>query len=377
MGLPTSLMPLSGLHVILPEAPGPALTARRIQAALWLGAGLAGLWLLAQLSPILAPFLLAGILAYITNPLVDRLQAAGLPRVLGVVGVLALLGALVAGLLLVLLPLLIDEARILRARMPQAVALFNEQVAPWVQQHFGLRLRLDPATLKRLVMDNKDSLQSVAQQLLESLRIGGVALVGLAVNLILAPVVMFYLLLDWHPLAERIDRAVPRAWHATVRRLAGDVDAVLSQFLRGQLAVMLALAAYYGAALSIAGLPSAIAVGLVTGLLIFIPYVGFSIGFALALTVAGLQFAGWAPVIAVLVVYGIGQVIEGFLLTPYLVGERIGLHPLAVIFALMAFGQLFGFFGVLLALPASAALLVGLRELHALYLDSHFYRGDA
>lgn len=363
--------------MILPEAPGPAVTARRIQAALWLGAALALLWLLAQLSPILAPFLLAGILAYITNPLVDRLQRAGLPRVLGVVAVLALLGAIVAGLMLVLLPLLVEEAQILRARLPQAVALFNELIAPWLHKTFGLRLHLDPTTLKRLAMDNKDSLQAIAQQLLESLRIGGVVLLGLAINLLLAPVAMFYLLLDWHPLIERIDRIVPREWHATVRRLVGDIDAVLSQFLRGQLAVMLALAVYYGLALSIAGLPSAIAVGLITGLLIFIPYVGFSIGFLLALLVAGLQFAGWAPVMAVLVVYGIGQVLEGFLLTPYLVGERIGLHPLAVVFALMAFGQLFGFFGVLLALPASAALLVGLRELHALYLNSHFYRGNA
>jgi predicted PurR-regulated permease PerM len=188
---------------------------------------------------------------------------------------------------------------------------------------------------------------------------------------------MFYLLLDWHPLLERIDRAVPRNWHATVRRLAGEIDAVLSQFLRGQLAVMAALAIFYCVALSIAGLPSAIAVGLLTGLLIFIPYVGYAIGFALALIVAGLQFDGWTPVVAVLVVYGIGQLLESFLLTPFLVGERIGLHPLAVIFALMAFGQLFGFFGVLAALPASAALLVGLREVHALYLQSHFYRGDA
>jgi len=141
--------------------------------------------------------------------------------------------------------------------------------------------------------------------------------------------------------------------------------------------VMLALAVYYGVALSIAGLPSAVAIGLLTGFLIFVPYLGFATGFTLALLVAALQFDGFGPVVAVLIVFGIGQVLESFLLTPFLVGERIGLHPLAVIFALMAFGQLFGFFGVLLALPASAALLVGLRELKAVYVTSRFYQGPS
>jgi len=141
------------------------------------------------------------------------------------------------------------------------------------------------------------------------------------------------------------------------------------------LLVMLTLALYYSTALWLAGLPSALAIGLVTGLLIFIPYLGYAMGFILALLVATLQFQGMGPIVAVLVVFGIGQLLESFLLTPFLVGDRIGLHPLAVIFALMAFGQLFGFFGVLLALPASAALLVGLRELRALYLASRFYRG--
>jgi predicted PurR-regulated permease PerM len=152
---------------------------------------------------------------------------------------------------------------------------------------------------------------------------------------------------------------------------------VLSQYLRGQILVMAILAAYYCVALWLADIPSALSIGVVTGLLIFIPYLGFATGLILALLVATLQFAGWGPIVAVLIVYGIGQLLEGFLLTPFLVGERIGLHPLAVIFALMAFGQLFGFFGVLAALPASAALLVGLREVRALYLASRFYRGNA
>jgi predicted PurR-regulated permease PerM len=349
--------------------------AQRLQTALWIGLGLALLWLLALLGPILTPFLLAAILAYVCNPLVDRLQGFGLPRLAAVLAVLLLLAGILVGLVLIVVPLLVDEASLLTERLPDALTLANEKVTPWLRETFGVRLRLDPASLRKLAADNIGSLQGLAQHVFESLKIGGVAIIGLLVNLMLAPVVMFYLLLDWHALLERIDNAIPRAWHEKAVAMAREVDVVLSQFLRGQILVMATLAAYYSLALWIAGIPSALAIGLLTGLLIFIPYIGFATGFLLALLVAALQFAGFGPIVAVLAIYGIGQLLESFLLTPYLVGERIGLHPLAVIFALMAFGQLFGFFGVLLALPASAALLVGLRELRTLYLASHLYRG--
>lgn len=344
---------------------------------MWIGVGLLFLWLMAKLGPILAPFLLAAILAYICNPLVDRLEQRKLPRILAVMVVmLGLLGVFVA-LILLLLPLLREEARALMTRLPDLLDLYNTQVAPWIKQNFGfqLRLRLDPASVKRLVSDNADSLQSIAQSLFESLKIGGAALMGLIANLLLAPVVMFYLLLDWHDFLARAEGLIPRPWQAKVQTLVREVDAVLSEFLRGQLSVMLALAAFYSLGLWLGGLAFALPVGILTGLLIFIPYLGYAIGFVLALTAALLQFEGWSPIVGTLVVFGIGQALESVYLTPRLVGERIGLHPLAVIFALLAFAQLFGFFGVLLALPASAALLVGLREVKALYLESRFYRG--
>lgn len=348
---------------------------QRLQTALWIGLGLLTLWLIALLGPILTPFLLAGILAYVCNPLVDRLQALRLPRVLAVSAVMLLLAAILVGLVLIVVPLLVDEAGVLAERLPAALTLANEKVTPWLRETFGIKLRLDPASLRKLAADNMGSLQGIAQNLYESLKIGGVAVIGLLVNLMLAPVVMFYLLVDWHRLLASIDNAIPRAWHDKATAMARDVDVVLSQFLRGQVLVMISLAVYYSLALWIADLPSALAIGLLTGLLVFIPYIGFATGFLLALMIAVLQFAGLGPIIWVLAIYGIGQFVESFLLTPYLVGERIGLHPLAVIFALMAFGQLFGFFGVLLALPASAALLVGLRELRTLYLASRFYGG--
>ncbi len=333
------------------------------------------LGLLALLGPILTPFLLAGLLAYACNPLVDRLQRLGLPRLLAVLVVLLVLLTLLVGLVLIMIPLLIEEAGVLAARLPGALALANEKLNPWLRSNLGIKLRFDAASLQKLAADNMGGIQTVALNLYQSLKIGGVALFGLLVNLMLAPVVMFYLLLDWHPLLARMENAIPRVWHAKAVALAHEVNSVLAQFLRGQVLVMLILAVYYSIALSIADLPSAIAIGLLTGLLIFIPYIGFATGFTLALLVAILQFDGFGPIIAVLVVFGIGQMLESFLLTPFLVGERIGLHPLAVIFALMAFGQLFGFFGVLLALPASAALLVGLRELRVIYLASRFYQG--
>ncbi|MBK9348725.1 MAG: AI-2E family transporter [Sulfuritalea sp.] len=349
--------------------------ADRLQTALWIAVGLAALALLYALSPILTPFLLAGILAYICNPVTDRLAGWGLPRMAAVVLVILALAAMTAGLVLIILPLLYEEAMLLAARMPEAMALVNEKLAPWLRQNFGIKLKLDAASLQKLAAGNWDTVQVVLERIYSSLKIGGVALVGLVVNLLLAPVVMFYLLLDWHGMLARFSGIVPRPWHDKLRQIAGDIDAVLSQYLRGQILVMAILAAYYCVALWIADIPSALSIGVVTGLLIFIPYLGYATGLILALLVAVLQFAGWGPIVAVLIVYGIGQVLESFVLTPFLVGERIGLHPLAVIFALMAFGQLFGFFGVLAALPASAALLVGLRELRLLYLDSRFYRG--
>lgn len=349
----------------------------RLQASLWIATGLGILALLYALSPILTPFLLAAILAYICNPVTDRIAGWGVPRTVAVVAVMLALAAVAAGLVLIILPLLYEEAAVLAARAPEALALANEKLAPWLRQNFGLKVRFDSATLQKLAAGNWDTVQAILERIYSSLKIGGVALVGLVVNLMLAPVVMFYLLLDWHRMIARLAGVVPRPWHAKVDSLAAEIDGVLSQYLRGQVLVMALLAVYYSGALWLGGIPSAFSIGVFTGLLIFIPYLGYATGLILALLVAALQFAGWGPIVAVLIVYGIGQVLESFLLTPFLVGERIGLHPLAVIFALMAFGQLFGFFGVLAALPASAALLVGLREVRALYLASRFYRGAA
>jgi predicted PurR-regulated permease PerM len=259
-------------------------------------------------------------------------------------------------------------------RLPDLAHLFTTQVAPRLAEYFGIAVQFDLAMLKELAAENVESLRDLATRLLAGVRSGGLLLLSVVVNLALVPVVMFYLLRDWPLLVARIDDLIPRRWLPLVRTMATDIDNVLAEFLRGQSLVMVSLAAYYVVALSAVGLDFALPVGVLTGLLVFIPYVGFGLGFVLGVLAALLQWSGWPGFVAVLAVYGVGQLIENYLLIPYLVGDRIGLHPLAVIFALLAFGQLFGFVGVLLALPVSAAMLVGLRRLRAAYIASPIYR---
>jgi predicted PurR-regulated permease PerM len=194
-------------------------------------------------------------------------------------------------------------------------------------------------------------------------------------NVLLIPVALFYLLRDWPLLLKHIEQILPRRQHAKVLEIAGEVDRVLAEFLRGQLAVMLLMSAYYVIGLWLAGLEFALPIGLLAGMLVFVPYLGMITGLALATLGAFTQFDHFSGVLVVWAVFASGQLIEGMVVTPRLVGERIGLHPLAVIFALLAFGQVFGFFGVLLALPLSAVLLVALRHARGWYLDSTLYRG--
>src|SRR5665647_1427670 len=212
-----------------------------------------------------------------------------------------------------------------------------------------------------------------------SLKLGGSVAFAFFGNAVLIPVALFYLLLDWHRFVARVLQFVPPHQRTAYDRFTGEADAVLGQYLRGQLLVMGVLSVYYSIALALFGLDLALPIGIFTGLAIFVPYVGFGLGLILATLAGFLEFAVTAgpakALIMVAVVYGLGQLIESLFLTPRLVGERIGLHPLAVIFALLAFGQLFGFVGVLIALPASAVLLVAMRRARARYLCSKLYQG--
>ncbi len=341
---------------------------------LWvLGAACVGALLIYLLSPILAPFLFSAILAYICDPIADWLERKRIPRGLATVLVMLLLLAVFAALLLVLIPLFYKEISQLAEKLPGYLLQLKDQLAPWLKAHLNIELQLDFETMKQTLSENWKSAGGVAGNLLSGLKVGGLAVVGFAVNMLLVPVVLFYLLRDWDKLVAQIDAIIPRRYHERVTVLAREVDQVLAQFLRGQISVMLLMSAVYVIGLWIAGLEFALPIGIITGMLVFIPYLGMLTGLLLATLAAFMQFQSIGGVIPVWIVIAIGQGLEGMLITPKLVGERIGLHPVAVIFALLAFGQLFGFFGVLLALPASAALLVWLRHVQKNYLNSTVY----
>ncbi|HXY22808.1 MAG TPA: AI-2E family transporter [Burkholderiaceae bacterium] len=345
----------------------------RWAAALWVGLGLAlALAFFYFLAPVLTPFAFGGVLAYLLQPGTNWLQRRGAPRWLASALMLLLAALIAIGLLLILLPVLEREIRALNEQLPAVVSLLDARLSPLLQRWLGAPVRFDVEALRALALEKVEQ-QDVVSMLLSKFGTGGLALLQALITLLLIPVVLFYLLLDAPGIKVRLEAGLPRRWHDQTIQILADIDAVLAQFLRGQLTVMVLMAVYYSVALTIAGLDSALPIGILTGLLIFIPYVGYFLGLVLACLVALLQFASWQAIVEVLLVYGIGQILEGFFLTPRLVGARIGLHPLAVIFALLAFGHVFGFFGVLLALPASAVLLVALRRIRRRYVDSAFY----
>ena len=260
-------------------------------------------------------------------------------------------------------------------QLPAFLAWINEQFAPWLKERFRIDFQLDIDVVKQIASSILANNQDLVAGLLGSLKIGSLALIAFLVNLLLVPVVLFFLLRDWNALTARIDAMIPRRLHAKAREIFSQIDAVLAEFLRGQMIVMLVMSVYYVAALALAGLEFALPVGVITGVLVIVPYAGAFTGILLGTVAALLQFDSLSGVALVWLAFGIGQVLEGMAVTPLLVGERIGLHPVAVIFALLAFGQVFGFFGVLLALPASAALLVTLRHLREAYLAGPLYGG--
>ena len=329
------------------------------------------LWLL---SPILAPFLAAAILAYIFAPVVDKFEARGVARAIGTVIAVLLLLLSVVLLFLIVLPLFTNEIAQLTQEFPGFVEKLKTSFIPWINEKAGLSITLDSSSFRQFITDNMSDASGIAKKVFASVGVGGLAVVGFLINLMLIPVVLFYVLRDWDIMIASIDGAIPRRIHPTVTTIAREIDAVLSEFLRGQISVMLIMSVFYVAGLRLAGLNLALPVGLITGLLVFVPYLGIGTGLVLGTVAAVMQFPSINGVVVVWVVFGIGQLIEGFAVTPWLVGNRIGLHPVAVLFALLAFGQVFGFFGVLLALPASAAILVGLRHLMAHYHGSNLYR---
>ena len=345
---------------------------------------LAGLFLLMlwQLAPVLAPFVVAFVLAYALTPVLDRLDAltrARLPRALLVVLVEAVFLLLLLGTVLLLVPIVAKELPLIRAQLPGLLARGSALLQPLLAQ-WGVPMVLDADGIQAAVKQylNANGEQSLAS-LLSSVKLGGSVALALISNAVLVPVVLFYLLHDWPKVIAMVRALIPPHLRRATERFVCDADAVLGQYLRGQLLVMALLAVYYSLGLALFRLDLAVPIGVFTGRAVFVPYLGYGLGLVLATLAGLLEFTAGSGVgytlVMVAVVYGLGQILEGFFLTPKLVGERIGLHPLAVIFALLAFGQLFGLVGVLVALPVSAVLLVGVRRVRTAYLSSRLYRG--
>lgn len=327
-----------------------------------------------QLASVLFVFAAGAMLAYVCAPLVDWMERRKLPRWSGVVLVLVIVVLAVVGLLLVLIPLVVTQVGALLDELPGLVDWYRTQVVPWAASTLDVQLPVDAERIRGMAREALRDGGTLMQRLLPSVTSGGLALISVLGTIMLLPVLLMYFLLDWDRMSRAVLELVPRERLPAVQALLADIDRALSAFIRGQFMVMLSLSVFYAIGLKLAGLNSALSVGIITGMLAFVPYVGFALGFLLGTFAALLQFHALTGVLAVWAVFGIGQLLEGYVLTPWLVGDRVGLHPLWVLFAVLAGGALLGFVGVLLAVPTAAVLAVLARHARRHYLASEAYR---
>ncbi|RVT86883.1 AI-2E family transporter [Rhodobacteraceae bacterium CCMM004] len=343
------------------------------QAKYWGIAAAVFLLLLWFLGDVILPFVLGGAIAYMLDPVADALERLGLGRVLAtaLITVFALL--LFGALILLVIPTLVNQTSALIDAAPRIF----QNLQAFLTERFPSIMESD-STLRRSLVGLGETIQSRGGELLNAVlgSVGG--LVNTLVLFVIVPVVAFYLLMDWDRMVARIDALLPRDHAPTIRQLASEIDRTLASFIRGQGTVCLILGIYYAVALMLVGLQFGVVVGAIAGLLTFIPYVGALVGGGLAIGLALFQFWGdWIWIVAVWAIFQSGQFVEGNFLTPKLVGSSVGLHPVWLIFALSAFGAMFGFVGLLVAVPVAAALGVITRFAIARYKDSKLYLGYA
>lgn len=352
--------------------------ARFLKRLQWAAVAAGVFWLLWLLAPILTPFVLAAMFGWLGDPLVDRLERAGRSRNFAVTLVFTAMALLVLLGLGLLVPLLERQIGVLVDSVPGYRDWLMTIALPWVEARTGIEITawLDFNRLGELIRSNWERAGGMASVLLGYMSRSGFAVLALITNIVLLPVITFFFLRDWDLLVNRVASLVPRDHLDTVTRLARESSDMLGGFLRGQFLVMLILGVMYGFGLWLVGLDLGILIGIIAGLLTFVPYLGPASGVILGCIAALVQYGDWKHVAGVLVVFGIGQVIESYWLTPKLVGDRIGLHPVAVIFAVLAGGQLFGFLGMLLALPVAAVANVLLRYAQERYTHSRLYAGE-
>ncbi|MGQ3675066.1 AI-2E family transporter [Xanthobacter sp. TB0139] len=348
----------------------------RIEWRFWVGALVVvalGLWLL---SGILLPFVMGIVLAYFLNPVVVRMERIGIRRMLAALVVVIIMLLVVVLVLLVLLPLLASQLLEFMNRLPSYVVrlqgLFTEENREWLSHIVGDRLPDMQRTISELMTQGVSYLLG----LLSSVWTGGRALVSVFSLIVVTPVVMFYILCDWDNMVKFVDRLVPLPHRPVVRGLAVAMDGAVAGFVRGQAMVCLLLGSFYAVSLTLSGLNFALLIGLITGAITFIPYVGTLTGFVLAMGVAIVQFfPDWSMIGLIFGIFVIGQVLESYVLYPKLVGNSIGVHPVWLMFALFAFGYLFGFVGLLLAVPLTAIAGVLVSFAITRYRASILYTG--
>lgn len=328
-------------------------------------------------SAVLTPFLIAALIAYLTDPWVNFFERIKIPRTLGVVITFLILILVITGFFLVVIPLLQEQIITLIKVVPKIIEWIDSNLIPWIEQKFDVSVTLQADTVKNILTQNWMQASSVAATVVTTITQSGLALISFATKLLLVPVVLFYLLRDWNKLIAGIRGLLPRRIEAVTVRLVTECDEVLSAFLRGQLMVMIALGVLYSVGLSIVGLNMALLIGMIAGLLSIVPYLGFIIGVASAVIASLFQFHDAIHIVYIVIAFTIAQSIEGSVLTPFFVGDRIGLHPVAVIFSVLAGGSIFGFMGILLALPVAAVVMVFIRYLKGQYVASGVYTQPA
>lgn len=329
-------------------------------------------WLTYLLSPVLTPFLIAAFLAYLTDPLVEKLakgKKLKIPRTITVVGVFVLVVLLVFIMFFFLLPASQRELFVLVSKIPDIVDWLQQYAIPQLQS-LGFTLQdINFEALKQALTEaittHAGQATEMAKWLGKTVFHSGMAILHTLMNVLIIFVATFYLLRDWRQIITACEKMLPTKIAPTVVRLVKQCDKVLATFVRGQLTVMASLGTLYGVGLALIGVNFALLLGLLAGILSLVPYLGSIVGLGAALIVAWLQFHSWLHIVGVLVVFGIGHLLEGMVLTPILIGDKLGLHPVVVIFAVLAGGHLLGVVGIIIALPLTAMLVVVARELSA------------
>lgn len=347
------------------------------QLPFWLSAAVLLVLVIAVLGPILLPFVAGIVIAYFLNPAADWLTRWGLPRWLAAVVIVAIFACAIGAALVLLVPLLLTQAQQFAVALPEELTRLRGILEAWARAQLGNHYPAFEAGLDRTSQALSDNWASLAGAVASSLWSQGSALFNFISLILVTPLVVFYVLIDWYPMLAKIDSWLPREHAATIRRLATDINDAVSAFIRGQGTVCIVLAVYYALTLSAAGLRYGLLVGLGTGLFSFVPFVGWALGLITATTIAVVQF--WPDYLPILIVIGIyigAQILDAGFLSPTIVGSKIGLHPVWLIFALFVFSYLFGFVGVLVAVPIAAAVGVLVRFAIKVYLASDVYRGE-